>query len=190
MMEAKSAGDLGIEAEAESYAGATTYIRGDHKNGLALEAEALLLVHSKGVSPSSRVLIEGFYANDRETSGFRTEENRALLEDAVRESRNAHLPEQDQAQTLVNLAYLLSNRGETDKAQSVAKNALAIYKREPYAICDQANVASLLGTISTMRGDYAASLPYFQQGEDGYAHCSGRPASTLLRSKFTWRTPG
>jgi tetratricopeptide (TPR) repeat protein len=180
MAEARSIKEFGVEAEAESYAGATAYLRGDHKTGLALEAEALSLVHHDGVTTSSRVLIEGFYANDRETSGFRTDENRTLLEETVNESRNAHLPEQDQAQTLVNLAYLLSFRGETDEAQLAAESALAIYKRESYAICDQANVAVLLGNIRTMRADFAGSIPYFQRGEEGYVKCSGASSLNAL----------
>ena len=177
---AKAAADLATEAEAEAYAGAAAQELGQAEQSRALESHAMSLAHAKGVTPTVRVWIESFYAEDEESRGFRTEETLRWHEEAVKESRAENLPAREQASAMFNLAGTLSNRGRPDDAEPWARQTLEIYQNEPYALCDRADVSFLLGNIRYARGDYNGSLPLYKDAQNGYATCAGPESPNVL----------
>jgi serine/threonine-protein kinase len=177
---AKEKGDVATEAEAEAYAGGTAQALGQPDKSQALEKNAMTLAHARGVTPSVRVWIESFYAEDEESRGYRTEETLRLHEDAAKESLTEHLPEREQAAAMFNLALTLNIRGRPDDAEIWARRTLAIYQSEPYALCDQADVSFLLGDIRYARADYNGSLPLYRDAQNGYATCSGPESLNVI----------
>jgi serine/threonine-protein kinase len=177
---AKAAGDLATEAEAEAYAGATAQQLGQADLGRSLESHAMSLAHARGVTPTVRVWIESFYAEDEETRGFRTDDTLRLHKDAVEESIAQHLPEREQASAMFNLALTLSFRGRPNDAEPWARRTLAIYANEPYALCDRADVTYLLGQIEYARGNYSGSIPLYRDAQDGYRTCAGPESLNVL----------
>ena len=170
---AKAAGDIGSEAEAEAFSGNIAYQLGQTDQGQALTAHALELSHRPGVTPTVRVWSEIYYAANRENNGFRSDENVRLLESAVKESRERHLPERETAYAIYMLASDFEERGRLDEAEQLIHEAIAIYGQEPYAICDQSEMYADLAYISGARGDVEASLPLYQKAYEGYKACSG-----------------
>jgi eukaryotic-like serine/threonine-protein kinase len=171
--EAKSAGDAGSEAEAEAFSGNIAYLQGRMDQGQALTAHALELSRKPTVTPTVRVWSEIYYAANRENNGFRTDDNLQLLEAAVRQSRERHLPERETAYAIYMLASDFELRGRLDEAERLINEAIAIYGREPYAICDQSEMYADLAYIRAARGEFEASLPLYQRAYDGYKTCSG-----------------
>ena len=170
---AKAAGDIGSEAEAEAFSGNIAYQLGQTDQGQALTAHALELSRRPGVSQTVRVWSEIYYAANRENNGFRSDENVRLLESAVKESRERHLPERETAYAIYMLASDFEERGRLDEAEQLIHEAIAIYGHEPYAICDQSEMYADLAYISGARGDVEASLPLYQKAYEGYKACSG-----------------
>jgi eukaryotic-like serine/threonine-protein kinase len=171
--EAKSAGDVGSEAEAEAFSGNIAYLQGQTDQGQTLTAHALELSRRPSVTPTVRVWSEIYYAANRENNGFRSDENLRLMESAVKESRDRHLPERETAYAIYMLASDFEVRGQLDEAERLINEAIAIYGREPYAICDQSEMYADLAYIRAARGQFEASLPLYQQAYDGYKRCSG-----------------
>ena len=125
------------------------------------------------MTPTVRVWSEIYYAANRENNGFRSDENLRLLEAAVKESRDRHLPERETAYAIYMLASDFEVRGQLDEAERLINEAIAIYGREPYAVCDQSEMYADLAYIRAARGQFEASLPLYQQAYDGYKRCSG-----------------
>jgi serine/threonine-protein kinase len=171
--EAKSAGDAGSEAEAEAFSGNIAYLQGRMDQGQVLTAHALELSRKPTVTPTVRVWSEIYYAANRENNGFRTDDNLQLLEAAVQQSRERHLPERETAYAIYMLASDFELRGRLDEAERLINEAIAIYGREPYAICDQSEMYADLAYIRAARGEFEASLPLYQRAYDGYKTCSG-----------------
>ena len=171
--EAKTAGDAGSEAEAEAFSGNIAYLQGRMDQGQALTAHALELSRKPTVTPTVRVWSEIYYAANRENNGFRSDENLRLLEAAVQESRERHLPERETAYAIYMLASDFEVRGRLDEAERLINEAIGIYGREPYAICDQSEMYADLAYIRAARGEFEASLPLYQRAYDGYKTCSG-----------------
>jgi tetratricopeptide (TPR) repeat protein len=141
--------------------------------GQALTAHALELSRKPTVTPTVRVWSEIYYAANRENNGFRSDENLRLLEAAVQQSRERHLPERETAYAIYMLASDFELRGRLDEAERLINEAIAIYGREPYAICDQSEMYADLAYIRAARGEFEASLPLYQRAYDGYNTCSG-----------------
>jgi serine/threonine protein kinase len=171
--EAKRAGDAGSEAEAEAFSRNIAYLQGRMDQGQALTVHALELSRKPTVTPTVRVWSEIYYAANRENNGFRSDENLRLLEAAVQESRERHLPERETAYAIYMLASDFEVRGRLDEAERLINEAIAIYGREPYAICDQSEMYADLAYIRAARGEFEASLPLYQRAYDGYKTCSG-----------------
>jgi eukaryotic-like serine/threonine-protein kinase len=170
---AKAAGDIGSEAEAEAFSGNIAYEQGQTGLGQTLTADALELSRKPSVTPTVRVWSEIYYAANRENNGFRSDENVRLLESAVKESREHHLPERETAYAMYMLASDFEVRGRLDEAEQLINEAITIYGREPYAICDQSEMYADLAYIAGARGDVKGSLPLYQKAYDGYKACSG-----------------
>jgi serine/threonine protein kinase len=171
--DAKAAGDVGSEAEAEGFAGDVAYNLGQGDLGKNLTEHAFSLAHRHGVTPSERVWIEVYYVENRADRGIRSEEDGAILASAVAEARKEKLPERESAFAIGKLADYLSQRGDLEEAQADAEEVYRIYGREPYALCDQADTAVLLANIRYNRADYAGSLPLYRQGYEGFKTCAG-----------------
>jgi serine/threonine protein kinase/tetratricopeptide (TPR) repeat protein len=176
----KAAGDLATEAESEAFAGAAAQLLGQAGLSRNMESHAMSLAHAPGVTPTVRVWIESFYAEDEDTRGFRTDATLRLHEDAVNESVAQHLPEREQASAMFNLASTLSFRGRPNDAEPWAKRTLAIYAKESYALCDRADVSYLLGQIEYARGNYGGSIPMYLNAQDGYKTCAGPESPNVL----------
>jgi serine/threonine-protein kinase len=170
---AKAAGDVGSEAEAEGFAGDIAYNLGQGDMGESLTAHAFSLAHKRGVTPSERVWIEVYYVTNRADRGIRSDEDGTILKSAVVEARKERLPERETAYAIGKLADYLSQRGDLDQAQALAEEALRIYDREPYAVCDRADTAVSLANIRYNRGDYEGGLPLYKQGYEGFKACAG-----------------
>jgi serine/threonine protein kinase/tetratricopeptide (TPR) repeat protein len=171
--EAKAAKDVESEAEAEAFSGNIAYLQGQTDQGQTLTAHALELSRKPSVTPTVRVWSEIYYAANRENNGFRSDENLRLMESAVKESRDRHLPERETAYAIYMLASDFEVRGRLDEAEGLINEAIAIYGREPYAICDQSEMYADLAYIRAARGQFQESLPLYQQAYDGYKTCSG-----------------
>jgi tetratricopeptide (TPR) repeat protein len=171
--DAKTAGDIGSEAEAEGFAGDVAYNLGQGDMGKSLTAHAFSLAHKRGVTPSERVWIEVYYVENRADRGIRSDEDATILKSAVAEARKEHLPERETAFAIGKLADYYSQSGDLVQAQTLAEEVYSIYGREPYAVCDQADTAVLLANIRYNRADYAGSLPLYKQGYEGYNACAG-----------------
>ncbi|MHB2009497.1 MAG: protein kinase domain-containing protein, partial [Acidobacteriaceae bacterium] len=170
---AKASGDIGAEAESEAFSGNIAYQQGQMEQGQALTKGALELSEKPGVSPSVRAWSEIFYASNRENNGFRSEENLRLLESAVKESREHHLPERETAYAVYMLASDFEERGRMDEAERLINEDIHIYSQEPYAICDQSQMYADLAFIHGVRGDVQGSVPLYRKAYDGYKVCSG-----------------
>jgi serine/threonine protein kinase/tetratricopeptide (TPR) repeat protein len=171
--EAKVAGDVESETEAEAFSGNIAYLQGQTDQGEKLTAHALELSRRPSVTPTVRVWSEIYYAANRENNGFRSDDNLRLMEAAVKESRERHLPERETAYAIYMLASDFEVRGRLDESEALINEAIAIYGREPYAICDQSEMYGDLAYIRAARGQFAESLPLYQQAYDGYKRCSG-----------------
>jgi tetratricopeptide (TPR) repeat protein len=180
IVSAKAAGDIEAQAESEAYGGHIAYMQGNSDLGASLTDDALRLSRKPGISPSVRVWSAIYYAWNRENMGFRSDENVRLLEYAVQESRDQKLPDRDTAAALDNLGADLELRGRLDEAERAFSEALAVYQRDPLALCDRSNDYGELAYISEMRGNPAASLQLYQQSYDGYKACSGAESRGAL----------
>jgi len=180
---AKASGDKATEAEAEGYAGRVAYTLGDTAQGKVLAASALSLAHERGVTPSARVHIESFYARNQEDEGFRTDENIRLMEAAVKEAHTARLPDDEVAEAELNLAEALGPRGRLQEEEHLTEDALAIYTREPYAVCDQAATNELLALIHNQLQDAKGSLALVQASYEGYKRCAGDDSLKTLETQ-------
>jgi serine/threonine protein kinase len=185
MAAAKSAGDINAEAESEAFAGNIAYQLGQMSVGQNLTQHALELSRRSAVTPAVRVWSEIFFAANRENNGFRSDENVKLLQSAIQESRERHLPDRETAYALYMLASDYEERGRLDEAESLINESIAIYNQEPYAICDQSEMYADIAYIKGARGDVAASLPLYQKAYQGYKACSGPDnKSTLVVEDF------
>jgi eukaryotic-like serine/threonine-protein kinase len=181
MKTAHAAGDVDAEAEAAAFAGHIAYQQGNKEQGEALTAQALELSRNKHVTPSVRVWSEIYYAANRENTGAGTDANLKLLQDAVAESQANDLPEREQAYADYMLASDYELRGRLDEAEDYIRRGIAIYGREPYAICDQSEMYADLAYITGMRGNQEGSLPLWQKAYDGSRTCAGpEKMQTLL----------
>ena len=177
---AKSSGDVASEAEAEAYAGKIGYQVGETERGEVLAAHALSLIHASGVMPSVRIYIETFYAQNRENEGFRTDQNLSLMQAAFDESRSQHVPENQLAYVELNLAELLGPRGRMPDEDRLTQEAISIYAREPYAVCDQAEANEELALVHNQVKDWAGSLALVTKAYEGYQRCAGQDSLKAL----------
>ncbi len=180
IVDAKAAHDDATEAEAEGFAGRIAYNLGDTDRGKELASHALSLSHRPGVTPSARIQIEVFYAANQEDEGFRTDENVNLLEAAVKEAHSQNVSENELADATLNLAEVLGPRGRLQEEDKLTREALDIYNREPYAICDQANANEHLALVHNQMKDFQGSLVLVRRAYEGYKTCTGEDSRNAL----------
>jgi serine/threonine-protein kinase len=180
---ATTTGDIGTEAEAEGYEGSIDYNLGQTEVGRSLSAHALSLAYKPGVTPSARVWIEIFYAQDLEDAGFRTDENLHLLEAAVKESRERHLPDHELAFALDSLAFALGPRGRIEEQEALYRETLDIYEKEPYAVCDEAEAYGHIALLRNQHKDNQGALAMVTKEYEGYRRCSGDDSRNTLQAQ-------
>jgi tetratricopeptide (TPR) repeat protein len=177
---ARTAGDVGAEAEAEAFFGDIAYQKGRMEEGKAHTENALALARRPGVTPTVRVWSEIYYAANREKNGFLADDNLRLMQQAVKEARDNHLPERETAYATYQLAEDYEARGKLDEAAQLIQQVIAIYDNEPYAICDQSQMYEDLAYISIARNQIEASIPLYQRAYDGLRQCSGPDKKNTL----------
>jgi serine/threonine-protein kinase len=179
--DARAAGDVQSEAEAEAFAGEIAYELAQMDQGAKLTASAYALTTKTKVSPTVRVWSEIYYAMNREKNGYRTDDNLRILQNAATEARTQHLPDRETAYALYQLAEDYQVRGRLDEAEQLLKEDIAIYNNEPYAVCDQSQMYEDMAYMNTSRNDLAAALPLYQKAYEGLKACSGpEKRNTLL----------
>jgi serine/threonine protein kinase len=177
---AKTASDIGAEAEAEAFYGDIAYQKGRMDEGKAHTAHAFELSRKPGVSPTVRVWSEIYYAANLEKNGFRSNDNTRLLQEAVKESHQYNLPERETAYATYQLAEDYEVLGRLDEAAQLIQQDIDIYNHEPYAVCDQSQMYEDLAYIDQARMDIPAALPLFQKAYDGLRSCSGPDKKNTL----------
>jgi tetratricopeptide (TPR) repeat protein len=177
---ARSAGDVGAEAEAEAFFGDIAYQKGRMDEGKSHTQNALALARRPGVTPTVRVWSEIYYAANREKNGFLSDDNLRLMQQAVKEAQDNHLPERETAYATYQLAEDYEARGKLDEAAQLIHQVIAIYNNEPYAICDQSQMYEDLAFISIARNQIEASIPLYQRAYDGLRQCSGPDKKNTL----------
>jgi serine/threonine-protein kinase len=180
---AKAAGDTAAEAESEAFSGNIAYLQGQVEQGEALTEHALEISRKPGVPPSVRAWSAIYFAWNRDNSGFRTDENVRLLQLAVQLCRENNLPERETAAALTALGDDLELRGRLDEAEKPYREALAVYEKDPLALCDRSEALNDIGSIVEMRGDPQGSLPLYQQAYEGYKQCTGSESRGALSSQ-------
>ena len=170
---AKAAGDISAQAEAEAFSGNIAYVQGDVKNGESLTADALALSRRRGIPPDVKVWSAIDYAWNRDNEGYRSDENLRLLRYAAKESQDSNLPPRETANAFYNLGEDLELRGFLDDSEVAFNQALAVYAKDPAALCEQAEIYAELGYVHEMRGDIPSSLPIYQRAYDEASRCSG-----------------
>ena len=177
---AKAAKDVPAEAESEAFSGNIAYLQGQTDTGDALTAHALELSRKPGVSPAVRAWSAIFYAWNRDNNGYRSDENVRLLQFAVKESRDNKLSPRETADALYTLGEDLELRGRLDEAEQAFNQALEVYGRDPFALCEQSEAYGDLAYVKEQRGDIQASVPLYQRAYDGYSKCSGAQSRGAL----------
>ncbi|HEY4357693.1 MAG TPA: protein kinase [Acidobacteriaceae bacterium] len=183
MASARRDGDKAAEAEAETFSGDIAFQQGRMEEGKRLTEHSLDLSQAKGVPASVRVWSEIYFAVNRENYGFRDDRNVRLLEDAVKQSRENRLTPQETAFALTSLADDLGVRGLLEQAEPKYMEALAIYGKDPLALCEQSGIYGDLGYIRERSGDSPASLQMYQKAYDGYVKCSGPDSRNALSER-------
>ena len=170
---AKSAGDIGAEAEATAFDGDIAFQKGRMDEGKAQTAHALELSRKPGVTPSVRVWSDIYYAANLEKTGFRTNDNLSLLQAAVKECHEYQLPERETAFATYQLAEDYEVRGRLNEAAQLIQEDIDIYNREPYAVCDQSQMYEDLAYLDVSSMKIPDSIPLFHKAYDGLKACSG-----------------
>ncbi len=109
--EAKSAGDIAAETEADAFAGNIAYSQGEMEQGAALTANALELSRSHAVPPSRPRLERDFLRLESRQQRLPVRRKPAAAQHAVQEARSSELPPRETADALYNLASDLELRG-------------------------------------------------------------------------------
>jgi tetratricopeptide (TPR) repeat protein len=81
------------------------------------------------------------------------------------------------------LALTLEQHGRLEEAESLFRQALDAYKREPYAICDQGGIYHNLGSIRSQRQDIAGSLVFYRLAYESVRQCSGDDSLKTLETQ-------
>jgi eukaryotic-like serine/threonine-protein kinase len=165
---AKAAGDDDTEAESEATAGEVAYLRGQTDRGLELTTHALEVSKRRGVAKGTRVWTEIYYASNRDRLGFKTEENLKMLQAAavLAETSNV-LPPHEVGDVLYTLGWDLKNRDRYTESEAAYNRALAVYRKDAEAKCDQSAVYGELAAVKDLGGDPKGSLPLYQQAYEG-----------------------
>lgn len=177
---AKAANDPNAEAEAEAFAGMSAAQLGNQAEAETRTAHALELTHGENTRPEVRVWSQLYFGEVRENAGKQSDANLLLMQDAVQVARNSDLPERETAFAMYSLASDLEERGRLNEAEALIRDSLAIYNRDPNALCDQSQMYADLGYITGSRGDQPGSVPLFEKALEGSRRCAGADSPKTL----------
>ena len=171
--DARKAGDLTIEAEAESDMGEIESSLGHSKQADEWLARALALTDAPDLDHEDRLHIRASYAYNREQEGQGDDRTLKMLQDAVVDARRYHLSNETIAVHQDKLGLVLANRGRSAEADPLFLNSLAMYQKMPHRTCDEGLILRYLGRDRALLDDYQGALPYYQQSYAKLKQCSG-----------------
>lgn len=180
IVDAKASGDVPAEAEAEAYAGMVSYKLGKMHDFEILSSHALQLADKPGVTPEARVWIKTFYTQNRYELGYSTPSDIAIQRSAVAEANSPRVAPNELAYATLNLALVMSNHSRVVEQQDLAEKAVAIYRGEPYAICETAAAEEVLGFFQQQTAQLEESVRTFSDSYNGYKTCSGADSHDAL----------
>lgn len=183
---AHQAADSNAEAEAEAFAGISASQLGNEPEAESRTAHALDLSRQAGIQPEVKVWSEVYDGEVLENTGKPTDASLHLLQQAVTDAQASSIPEREKAFAMYSLASALEARGDLDAAEKLILSSLAIYDRDPNALCDQSQMYADLGFITGSRGNYPTAIPYFNKALEGSRRCAGPDSpATLLTQDYT-----
>ena len=182
---ARSMGNADAEAESEAFAGHIAFSQGDVAGGRQLTADALQISQRPGVSPAVRVRAADYYAWNRESLGFISDEDLRLLRFAADEARRSNLPLHEKAEAIHELGSNLEFRGHLDEAKPLLDEALELLNQDPASVCDKAEIYGELAYLNEARLDFYDALPLYQRAYNGYSTCSGADGREAI-SMLAW----
>lgn len=178
---ANKQGDAGSEAEAESYLAYLALRKGATDEAYSRSARALDLSKNGAVSAHTKVLSQLNYALVREQTGRYSEQNLQLIESAVAIAKKNRLPPHEIGQLLYYWGAFVLTRGRVDEAEQHYQAALAAYKEDPLAVCEEASVHAGLANVLTYRNQNQESAAMFEQAYEGSKACNGAEDTQTLR---------
>ncbi len=174
MQEAKAAGDLPTEVEAEAFAGMAAHQIGQMELASQLLQHAFSLRNEKGVSLAQRIWIVSFYVSDRYNGGIRPPEDLLLMKKLVEQGmKSGGVSDREIAWAFENMAIMHVSSGDLAGAEHEVNTALSIFQRQPYTLCDQADAAEILGEISDNRGQPEEALQRYRIAYQEEVRCRG-----------------
>ena len=182
---ARSMGNADAEAESEAFAGHIAFSQGDVAGGRQLTAAALQISQRPGVSPAVRVRAADYYAWNRDSNGFISDEDLRLLRFAADEARRSNLPLHEKAEAIHELGSNLEFRGHLDEAKPLLDEALELLNQDPASVCDKAEIYGELAYLNEARLDFYDALPLYQRAYNGYSTCSGADGREAI-SMLAW----
>lgn len=172
--EAEAAGDVAMQAEAEGYAGITAFRLGDAAGQQRLAEHALHLAKDGRVPAPVRVRVENFYVLPHYDQDRMTDADVALEKAAFAEAHSAGVSENDLAFAALSLGQAVERgKGDWRQEEALAKQALAIYQREPWAVCEAAGASQTLGFLLQQHDDLQGSVDMLRTSYEGYRQCGG-----------------
>jgi serine/threonine protein kinase len=181
--QARAAGDIPAEAEAEAYGGMVAYKLGKIPEFTALSSHALQLADKRGVTPDTRVWIKTFYTYNRYELGYITADDVRIQRDAYREAHDPRVPASELAYAANVLALVLSRTTPLAEQEKLAQEAVSIYKSEPYGFCESGQVEELLAFLQNQALDKQGSLVTIRDAYESFKQCRGDDNyDTLLAS--------
>lgn len=177
---AKADRDIPAEAEAEAFAGRVAYRMGRISVSMPLSSHAMEMAGNSNISPSVRVWIKTFYTQDRNELSFTDDHDIAIQKSAVREAEARGVPDEERAYAYDILAMVISQKSSPAEQEALVDQAMAIYRRNPYAACDMALTERLLAYIRHQARDYTGSLATYRESLDGILKCRGEGSNEAL----------
>jgi tetratricopeptide (TPR) repeat protein len=132
-----------------------------------------------------RVRAADYYAWNRESLGFISDEDLHLLQFAADEARRSNLPLHEKADAIHELGSNLEFRGHLDEAKPLLDEALGILNQDPASVCDKAEIYGELAYLHEARLDFNDALPLYQRAYNGYSTCSGADGREAI-SMLAW----
>jgi eukaryotic-like serine/threonine-protein kinase len=180
--DAKASGDIPAEAEAEGWAAMVAYKLGKMQDFNTLSTHALQLADKPGVTPAARVWIKTFYTQDRYELGYTTDKDVAIQHAAMIEAQGPGVPANELAYAKLTYVLVSGRTSSLAEQQKLAEEAVAIYRSEPYTVCETAAAEQVLGYLQNQAQKTAASVQTFRDSYNAYRQCRGEDSHDALRA--------
>ena len=177
---AQADGDINAETESTALSGDIAFRQGKLDQGKLWTSRALQLSRSPRVTPAVRVTAKRLYAMNREVNDLPTEENMELLQQAVEEAKDNHLPPSQMAEAVFDLGEAMKIRSRLDDAKSLFRQTLQLDQQDPAYACTVVEPEGELGHIELWQGNFADSLVDNQRAYDTAVNCFGEDTREAL----------